>query len=90
MSKEASPHASKETSPKSSAAKVKPNGLMSKSTPDISKLIKENKRGGPKSITKINNKLRAQQDLMKLTDKVDTLVRTDSHQSFLIFITITV
>ena len=79
MSKECSPPNSKETSPQPSAAvkKAKPN-LMSKSTGDISQLTKEPKlkmSGGGviKSSTRIS-KLKAQQDLLKLTDKVDTLV----------------
>ena len=79
MSKECSPPNSKETSPQPSAAvkKAKPN-LMSKSTGDISQLTKEPKLkmsggGVTKSSTRIS-KLKAQQDLLKLTDKVDTLV----------------
>ena len=71
---------SKETSPQPSASKKakKPN-LMSKSVGDISQLTKETKLKGVsgggviKSSTRIS-KLKAQQDLMKLTDKVDTLV----------------
>merc|ERR1719150_2119530 len=71
---------SKESSPKTSTAsppKQKKNGgLMSKSTGDISQLTnKETKTTTKTKSTSKMNKLQTQQDLVKLTDKVDCLVK---------------
>ena len=54
----------------------KNGGLMSKSTGDISQLTsKETKTTTKTKSTSKMNKLQTQQDLVKLTDKVDCLVR---------------